>query len=85
MRKLILISFLFAFVNCSETKRVEVHQGYALGTSYSIQYGLINTSFDKVQQGIDSLFTVINTSMSTYVLTSDISKINKGDSSWCSS
>ena len=81
MRKLILISFLFAFVNCSETKHVEVHQGYALGTSYSIQYGLINTSFDKVQQGIDSLFTVINTSMSTYVPTSDISKINKGDSS----
>lgn len=81
MRKLILISFLLIFVNCSETKLVEVHQGYALGTSYSIQYGTINTPYDQVQQGIDSLFTVINTSMSTYVPTSDISKINKGDSS----
>ena len=81
MRKLILISFLFLFVNCSDSKRVQVHQGYALGTSYSIQYGLIDTSYDKVQQGVDSLFTVINTSMSTYVPTSDISKINKGDTS----
>ena len=81
MRKLILISFLLIFVNCSETKLVEVHQGYALGTSYSIQYGTINTPYDQVQQGIDSLFTVINASMSTYIPTSDISKINKGDSS----
>ena len=81
MRKLILISFLLVFVNCSETKLVEVHQAYALGTSYSIQYETVNTSYDQVQQGIDSLFTVINTSMSTYVPTSDISRINKGDSS----
>ena len=37
-------------------------------------------SFDEVQNGIDSLFTVINKSMSTYIPNSDISKINSGDS-----
>ena len=52
--------------------------GFALGTSYNIQY-VANLSDDQVQNGIDSIFRVINKSLSTYLPQSDISKINSGD------
>ena len=52
--------------------------GFALGTSYNIQY-VANLSVDEVQNGIDSIFHVINKSLSTYLPQSDISKINRGD------
>ena len=52
--------------------------GFALGTSYNIQY-VANLSDDQVQNGIDSIFRVINKSLSTYLPQSDISKINRGD------
>lgn len=51
--------------------------GGALGTSYSIIY-LSHEKLD-FQKEIDSVFKVINTSLSTYLPDSDISKINKGD------
>ena len=53
-------------------------QGFALGTTYNIQY-VANTSVDEVQTGIDSILNVINKSLSTYLPQSDISMINKGD------
>ncbi len=53
------------------------NSGSALGTSYHITY--ISTEKLDFQREIDSVFEVINTSMSTYVPTSDISKINMGD------
>jgi thiamine biosynthesis lipoprotein len=52
--------------------------GAALGTSYSIIY-LADLELD-FQTEIDSVFDAVNRSMSTYIPTSDISKINKGDS-----
>ncbi|MEJ1224043.1 FAD:protein FMN transferase [Sediminicola sp. 1XM1-17] len=53
------------------------NSGSALGTTYHITY----ISKDKLdyQKEIDSVFEVINRSMSTYMPTSDISKINMGD------
>ena len=52
--------------------------GNALGTTYSIIY-LADGELD-YQQEIDSVFQVLNQSMSTYIPSSDISKINEGDS-----
>lgn len=52
--------------------------GNALGTTYSIIY-IADEELD-FQMEIDSVFQVINQSMSTYIPTSDISKINRGDS-----
>lgn len=52
--------------------------GPALGTSYSIIY-LSREPLD-LQKEIDSVFKVVNQSMSTYIPDSDISKINGGDS-----
>jgi thiamine biosynthesis lipoprotein len=78
MRNFFFVCFLF--VGCKDSQQIEKHQGFALGTTYSVQYGEINVSPDQIQMGIDSLFTVINSSMSTYLPDSDISKINQGDS-----
>ncbi|MGI9550349.1 MAG: FAD:protein FMN transferase [Aurantibacter sp.] len=52
--------------------------GAALGTSYNIIY-LADSDLD-FQTEIDSVFKAVNQSMSTYLPSSDISKINNGDS-----
>jgi len=52
--------------------------GAALGTSYSI-ISITPEEMD-LQKDIDSVFAVINRSLSTYIPGSDISRINQGDS-----
>lgn len=52
--------------------------GGALGTSYSLTY-LSDKQLD-FQKEIDSVFDAVNRSLSTYIPNSDISKINRGDS-----
>ena len=63
---------------CKQEKRVgEVKlEGFVFGTTYHITY-LDGVDY---QKSIDSLFYLVNKSLSTYMPTSDISKINKGDS-----
>jgi len=62
--------------NPTEAKRM---QGFALGTSYNILY-VAELSEEEAQQGLDSLLYLLNKSLSTYLPESDISKINRGDS-----
>ena len=76
-------SFFISFILLSCTTGQEEHQkiqGYALGTSYSISYVSTKLSPEHLTQRVDSIFGVINKSLSTYIPDSDISKINKGDS-----
>ena len=75
----ILISLLFLFSCGNKTPQKFVNQGEAFGTTYSIQtYSLENLSLEK---GIDSVIYVVNKSVSIYLPKSDISKINRGDTS----
>ena len=67
------------FFGCSKPN-LTLHEGYALGTSFLIQYESNHNDFEKVQAGIDSVFYIINKSLSTYLPLSDISKVNNGDS-----
>lgn len=53
--------------------------GNALGTTYQIKF--FNSENIDISRDIDSIFEVINASMSTYRADSDISRINAGDSS----
>lgn len=78
---LVVIVVLGLFQSCKQSNSVGVrneNMGGALGTSYSI----ISISSDKIdlQKEIDSVFAVINHSLSTYIPESDISRINNGDS-----
>ena len=77
MDKRIFIVLLFS-VGCETTPELIVHQGYALGTSYSAQYQEIDVDYETVQAGIDSIFYVVNKSLSTYLPDSDISQPIEG-------
>lgn len=55
-------------------------RGEAFGTTYGVKYFGNGAQAKQVQKGIDSVVNVVNQSMSTYIPESDISKINKGDS-----
>ncbi|MBZ9651329.1 FAD:protein FMN transferase [Psychroflexus montanilacus] len=76
MKHLFVFTLLF-LISCGEPSTVQTLQGDALGTTYSIKYFLDDGEIQTQQ--IDSLLNVINTSMSTYIQHSDISKINSGD------
>ncbi|MBT8180429.1 MAG: FAD:protein FMN transferase [Eudoraea sp.] len=80
IRFLFFSFFITAVVSCRlgpDAYVKNVSFGGALGTSYSITY-LTEKELD-LKSEIDSVFEVINHSMSTYIPDSDISRINKGD------
>ncbi|MCM4160053.1 FAD:protein FMN transferase [Antarcticibacterium flavum] len=75
---LFLISGLL-FLSCSNPKTNEqVVTGEALGTTYQVKF--FHEEEIPLKKGLDSVFEVINSSMSTYQNNSDISRINAGDS-----
>jgi len=77
MRYNIFIFFaLISLVSCKdrEPKNTKL-SGQVFGTSYSVIYDS-DTNYEKQ---FDSLFYVINKSMSTYIQNSDISKLNRNE------
>ncbi len=75
----VFVLFL-GFVACQKNiPYAQKISGAALGTTYSLQF-VSALEHDQIKKGIDSLFYVANASMSTYWNDSDISKINRGDS-----
>ncbi|MFS4494808.1 FAD:protein FMN transferase [Maribacter sp. 2308TA10-17] len=76
---ILLMVFLLGSCTPKESKIYKNQNvGGALGTSYNIIY-LANQELD-YQKEIDSVFATVNKSMSTYIPDSDISKINRADS-----
>jgi thiamine biosynthesis lipoprotein len=66
-------------ISCGQKKKqvtVKI-EGPVFGTTYHITYG--HKAATDYQKSIDSLFYLVNRSLSTYIATSDISKINNGD------
>ena len=82
LKKLYNLLLLLFLISCQTTKNNETEKisGFALGTSYSITYSDLFLSTEMLEKEVDSILDVINSSMSTYILDSDISKINNGDS-----
>jgi len=78
MKKLIVIPVLFLFIFCGKNENSQRYlQGEAFGTTYNIQfYSEGDIDFKK---GLDSVINAVNHSVSTYIPDSDISKINRGD------
>ncbi|WP_440120705.1 FAD:protein FMN transferase [Tenacibaculum sp. Ill] len=73
----LLLVLLLLVIACKEEKKQNITklQGAVFGTTYHITY----VSSEDYQKTIDSLFVLVNKSLSTYMPTSDISKINQGD------
>ncbi len=81
MNRIFYILGISLFISCASTGGELIENrntGAALGTSYSLIYFADNEV--DYQQEIDSVFQAVNRSLSTYISDSDISKINKGDS-----
>ncbi|TDQ30718.1 FAD:protein FMN transferase [Zeaxanthinibacter enoshimensis] len=80
MKKLLSLFGCLFLLSCADDPGYTLNQnsGGALGTSYNIAY-FTKEKLD-LQREIDSVFKVINQSMSTYQRDSDISRINAGDS-----
>lgn len=84
MKRIVLIFLCVVFSNCKpEQKKVEAQslkntklEGSVFGTFYQVTY---NSEINYETQ-FDSLFYVINKSMSTYQTNSDISKLNRNES-----
>ena len=71
------ILLVFCTFSCKQEPINTKMSGEVFGTSYGVQYySEKNKSF---QRQFDSLFDIINTSMSTYQKDSDISKINRNE------
>lgn len=77
MKYLALLFSVIAVISCSQPSSVHTLQGNALGTTYSLKYF---SDSQITSSEIDSILSIINSSMSTYVDSSDISKLNAGDS-----
>ncbi len=71
---LIILSSLFS---CEQEPKNIKLTGQVFGTSYAVQY--YSDRDQNFQKEFDSLFTIINNSMSTYQTDSDISKINRDE------
>ncbi len=72
-----LLPVLLAF-SCEKNGIVEqVFTGDALGTTYQVKF--FHNEKTDINEALDSIFEVINKSMSTYQKDSDISRINSGD------
>nr|WP_299385242.1 FAD:protein FMN transferase [Allomuricauda sp.] len=79
MRPSLIVLVLLLIWGCGDKPSIKNQTvGNALGTTYSIIY-IADRQLDYSQE-IDSVFQVLNQSMSTYIPTSDISRINDGDS-----
>ena len=73
----VLLVLILMIISCKPTPKDKFTklEGHAFGTTFHITYEAQN---DYSKQ-IDSLFHLINKSLSTYIANSDISRINNGD------
>ncbi|RED47135.1 thiamine biosynthesis lipoprotein [Winogradskyella eximia] len=77
MKKIVYLFLIAILSSCNEEPKNTKISGPVFGTAYNIQYYTTDNSNYKTQ--FDSLFAVINESMSTYIPDSKISRINKGE------
>ncbi len=78
MKKITALFFLVLLsVSCkNDGPQANTYTGNALGTTYQVKY--FSSENFNTEKALDSIFDVINTSMSTYQDNSDISRINSG-------
>jgi thiamine biosynthesis lipoprotein len=74
----VFIALLVFFLGCKKNEKLNdfTFRGNVFGTTYKITYLKSSKNYKK---SIDSLFKAVNKSLSTYIPTSYISRINKGD------
>lgn len=79
MYRILILLIVFNCFSCKKEFKNTHVVGEVFGTSFSIKYE--DKQATDFQKQFDSLFRVINKSMSTYVRDSDISRINRNEDS----
>lgn len=77
MKKFYFIALLFTIFSCQKEYKNTKVSGPVFGTGYNIQF--YSEDGENYQKQFDSLFNVVNQSLSTYIPDSDISRINKNE------
>ena len=77
MKKFYFIALLITIFSCQKEPKNTKVSGPVFGTSYNIQF--YSEDGKNYQKQFDSLFNVVNKSLSTYIPDSDISRINKNE------
>jgi thiamine biosynthesis lipoprotein len=78
MKKIVLFLSVVALFSCNQKKEnLVILRGDAIGTTFTIRY--LNPENKNLDIKIEAIIKKVNKSISTYIPTSDISKINKGD------
>lgn len=78
MKKLFALVCLASFFCCTEEQPKNIKlSGPVFGTGFNIQY--YSEDYTNYAEQIDSLFNVVNQSLSTYLPDSDISKLNRNE------
>ncbi|NER18626.1 FAD:protein FMN transferase [Spongiivirga citrea] len=72
-----LLALAVILGGCSKSGTMKVYKGSVFGTTYTVKF-FSDAEFD-ARKRIDSVFDLVNSSMSTYIPDSKISRINKGD------
>ncbi|AWH74180.1 FAD:protein FMN transferase [Dokdonia sp. Dokd-P16] len=80
--RLLLLFLAITILSCKQDHVADeiTIQGDAFGTTYAVKYFGSEQDAIRIKKGIDSVIYAVNKSMSTYLPDSDISKINRGDS-----
>jgi len=78
MKNCVFALILLIFFSCENNEtNLKIIEGNAIGTTFTVRY--LDAGTHNYETKIDSLIAAINKSASTYIPTSDLSKINKGD------
>ena len=78
MKNCVFALILLIFFSCKNNDTdLKIIKGNAIGTTFTVRY--LDAPAKNYETKIDSLIAAINKSASTYISTSDLSKINKGD------
>lgn len=79
MKKILVFLLIYSFISCEKEApgSFQKLEGHAFGTTFHITMDDIDGKIK--ESDIDSLIYVMNRSLSTYQPNSDISKINRGD------
>ncbi|MGC7559778.1 FAD:protein FMN transferase [Pasteurella sp. PK-2025] len=75
-----MLSLAFMLVACHKSPELVTLQGKTMGTTYSVKYidnGELELSSTEVHEQIESLLRDVNSKMSTYIATSELSLFNQ--------
>lgn len=81
MKKFLLFAAVFFLVSCSVSPRYIAVSGYAQGGTYSVKLNMkgVAVNAEEIREGIDSILTLVDTTLSGYNKLSMLSRFNAGE------